>query len=299
MLREVPACRPPGGVSDEAPGTGGSRCCLRKPCGRGGHSRRKGRTRALKALEKTLKVLDLFTVAHPEWGLLELSEAAGLPVSTLHRIITVLKRHGLVTQDAGSKKYRLGYAAIDLGRRAAAGLPIRQAANAIMRRLAEETGETVVLTVVNDARDRAVCIERIQSRHDLRLHLEVGEQSLLHAGASSKVLLAYFRPDDVEALARRVGLPSLARNTITDVTALQAELGRIRETGFAFSSEETDGGAWGVAAPILDPEHRAIAALGIASPTSRHSAEVQQRFVDLTVQASSEVAHALGLVTSH
>jgi len=243
-------------------------------------------------------VLDLFTVARPEWGLLELSEAAVLPVSTLHRIITVLKRHGLVTQDAGSKKYRLGYAAIDLGRRAAASLPIRQAAGQTMRRLAEQTGETVVLTVVNDARDRAVCIERIQSRHDLRLHLEVGEQSFLHAGASSKVLLAYFRPDEVEALARQVGLPTLARNTITDVAALQVELGRIREAGFAFSSEETDGGAWGVAAPILDPEHRAMAALGIASPTSRHSAEAERRFVDLTVKASGEVARALGLVAS-
>jgi DNA-binding IclR family transcriptional regulator len=226
-----------------------------------------------------------------------LSEAAALPVSTLHRIITVLKRHGIVTQDPQSKKYRLGYGAIDLGRRAASSLPIRQAADPIMRRLAEETGETVVLTVVNDARDRAVCIERIDSRHDLRLHLEVGEQSPLHAGASSKVLLAYFRRDDVEALVRRAGLPQLARNTITRLEALEEELRRIRETGFAFSTEETDSGAWGVAAPILDPEARAIAALGIASPTSRHTPEAERRFVTLVVQASQQVARALGLVT--
>ena len=131
-----------------------------------------------------------------------------------------------MTQDPQSKKYRLGYGSIDLGRRAASSLPVRQAADPIMRRLAEKTGETVVLTVVNDARDRAVCIERIESRHDLRLHLEVGEQSPLHAGASSKVLLAYFRPDDVDALARRAGLPQLARNTITRLEDLQAELKR-------------------------------------------------------------------------
>ena len=94
--------------------------------------------------------------------------------------MTVLRKHGLLAQDGVSKRYRLGYGAIDLGRRAAASLPIRQAADPIMRRLAEQTGETVVLTVVNDARDRAVCIERIESRHDLRLHLEVGEQTPLH-----------------------------------------------------------------------------------------------------------------------
>ena len=82
----------------------------------------------MKALDKTMSVLELFTPANPQWGLFELSEATSLPVSTLHRIVSVLKRHGLMIQDPESKKYRLGYAAIELGRRAAAGLPVRQMA---------------------------------------------------------------------------------------------------------------------------------------------------------------------------
>jgi DNA-binding IclR family transcriptional regulator len=210
--------------------------------------------------------------------------------------VTVLRQHGLVAQDTQSKRYRLGYGAIDLGRRAAASLPIRQAAHPVMRQLAERTGETVILTVVNDARDRAVCIERIDSRHDLRLHLEVGEQSWLHAGASAKVLLAYFRPEDVERLARQVGLPDLAPNTITDLRRLQANLAQIRDAGYATSSEESDAGSWGVAAPILDGGARAIAAIGIASPTLRHAPEIEQEFIRLTTAASHEVAKALGLV---
>ena len=250
--------------------------------------------RLLKALEKTLRVLDLFTLDRPEWGLLELSEVSGLPVSTLHRIITVLKRHGLVAQDPQSKKYRLGYGSIDLGRRAASGQPIRQIATPIMRRLSEQTGETIVLTVLNDARDRAVCIERIESRHDLRLHLEVGEQSYLHAGASSKVLLAYLPEEHVAELARRIGFPLLAHNTIRDLGALVEELAKIRDKGYAFSREETNPGAWGIAVAILDNE-RAIAAVGIASPTSRHTEDVERRFISLTLEAGREVSEALGL----
>jgi IclR family transcriptional regulator, KDG regulon repressor len=250
---------------------------------------------SLKALDKTFRVLDLFSVARPEWGLLELSEAAGLPVSTLHRIITVLRRHGLVTQDSQSKKYRLGYGAIDLGRRAVSGLTVRQVASPLLRRLADQTGETIVLTVLNDSRDRAVCIERIESRHDLRLHLEVGEQSYLHAGASSKVLLAYFSAQEVADLVRRVGLPPLAHNTIQDLSALEEDLARIRDQGYAFSREETNAGAWGVAAPVLDPEGRAIAAIGIAAPTSRYNEDAERRFVALTLQAGREVGAELGV----
>ena len=166
----------------------------------------------MKAVEKSLRVLDHFTFARPEWGLLELSEASQLPVSTLHRIVTVLKRNGLLTQDRGTKKYRLGYGAIELGRRAAASLPIRRVADSMMHRLAEATGETIVLTVLNDVRDRgSVCIERIESRFDLRLHLYVGTMSYLHAGASSKVLLAYLPDREVEQLGERVGFPSWPR----------------------------------------------------------------------------------------
>jgi IclR family KDG regulon transcriptional repressor len=248
----------------------------------------------LKALDKTLRVLDLFTTDRPQWGLLELSQTAELPISTLHRIVTVLRQHGLLTQDPQTKGYRLGIAAIDLGRRAQLSLPIRQIAQPIMRRLSERTGETVVMTVLNDQSDRAVCIERIASRFDLRMHLEVGEQSYLHAGASAKVLLAYLPAEHVDDLARRVGLPALAQNTITDLGDLKIELEKIRKQGYAFSREETDPGAWGMAAPVLGASQDILAGLGLASPISRYSEESERLFTGLTVEAAKELRRALG-----
>jgi DNA-binding IclR family transcriptional regulator len=250
----------------------------------------------MKAVEKSLRVLDQFTFARPEWGLLELSEVSQLPVSTLHRIVTVLKRNGLLTQDRDTKKYRLGYGAIELGRRAAASLPIRRVADSVMHRLAEATGETIVLTVLNDVRDRAVCIERIESRFDLRLHLDVGTMSYLHAGASSKVLLAYLPDREVDQLAERVGFPKLAPGTIDTLDALKVELHKIRERGYAFSREETDVGAWGVAAPVLDHGSSVIAGVGIASPTSRYSKQVEERFTALVREGALDVTRGLGLV---
>ena len=123
----------------------------------------------------------------------------------------------------------------------------------------------------------------------------MGERSYLHAGASSKVLLAYFTPEQVAEMARQVGLPGLARNTLTDLAALDEELRAIRERGYAFSLEETDAGAWGVAAPILDRQGHAVAAVGIASPTSRHSQDAERRFITLTLEAARQIADRLGI----
>lgn len=206
----------------------------------------------------------------------------------------VLRARRFVLQDARSREYRLGYALIALGRKAANGLPLRGYAHPVMRRLANETGETIVLTVVNESRDRAVCVERMESRHDLRFHLNVGESSYLHAGASSKVLLAWLGEDELKALVDSVGLPRLAPNTIDDSADLTLELKGIRENGHAFSQEETNEGGWGIAVPVFDDDGTVIAGLGLAAPLSRYSDSIRDHALELLVRASAELGQALG-----
>lgn len=167
-------------------------------------------------------------------------------------------------------------------------------ADPIMQRLAMETQETIVLTVVNSTRDRSVCIARVESHHNLRLHLEVGRQVFLHAGASAKILLSYFPVEEIRTLCQRTGLPRLAPHTITNLETLLTDLQEIREKGYARSIEETDEGAWGIAVPILDSRQQALASLGIAGPISRYSPEKEAYFVTLAQEAAEEIRSALG-----
>lgn len=249
----------------------------------------------MKSLRKALNLLDLFTVLHPQWSLTELSQVTNFPLSTVHRITGALKEYGLLARDPQSKEYRLGFSAIDLGYRALASLDIPLIARPIMRRLAQQTRETILLTIPNDTRDHSVCIERIDGQYDLRIHLKVGRQVPLHAGASAKVLLAYFPPDEVDELLRRVGLPKVACNTITDPKVLREHLTTIRYQGYAFSQDETNEGAWGLAVPILDQQENVVAGLGISAPISRYSREVEKRFAELTRDAAEEIAALMGL----
>ncbi|MBI2217203.1 MAG: helix-turn-helix domain-containing protein [Candidatus Rokubacteria bacterium] len=62
----------------------------------------------LTSLGKALTILDTFAPAAPEWGLSELSAAVGLPKPTVHHMLATLVERGWITQDAKTRRYRLG-----------------------------------------------------------------------------------------------------------------------------------------------------------------------------------------------
>ena len=172
--------------------------------------------------------------------------------------------------------FRLGFGAIDLGRRAVASIDLRERLHPVLIRLARDSGETAVIGVISERRTSARVIDRVEGREFVYMSLEIGHTWPLHAGALAKALLAYM--PDREAILEQP-LKRIGKNTITEPGALRAELDRVRETGWATSSEETDVGAWGIATAILDPAGLPIAAIGLIAPLGRQTPEYTDRLI--------------------
>lgn len=249
---------------------------------------------SLQVLERTFALLELFTSERPEWRTTELARAASLPVATTHRILAALHAHGYVARDPQTKQFRLGHAAVALGDRARADLALRRVARPLLERLARETDETALLTVVSATQDASICLERVESSQSLRLSVEPGRTMPLHAGASQKVLLAYLPEPEVERLLERP-LAQVCHATIVDPDALRADLAEVRRHGFSFSGEETDVGAWGVAIPLLDAGGLPVAAVGLAGPSVRYSRGELAVWLERLGVAAREIADALAL----
>lgn len=244
-------------------------------------------------LERTFGILEVFTQARPEWSATEVARELDLPVPTVHRILAALKGLGYVSQHQESKRFRLGLAALSLGERARALADLRPVAIGPLRQLSEQTGETALLTVLSPARDRSVCLERVETSQPLRLSVEPGRQLPLHAGASQKALLAFMPGDEIDALIARP-LERCCSATITGRTALLADLAAIRARGWASSFEETNVGVWGIAVPVLSATD-VVCAVGIAGPGPRLTADRVRRDVRLTHEAALSIGRALGL----
>jgi IclR family transcriptional regulator, KDG regulon repressor len=223
---------------------------------------------SLQVLERTFAVLDLFTRERREWTTTEVSRQSGLPIPTTHRIMATLCQYGFVVRDPSSKRFRLGWAAVDLGERARLTIDLGRLATPALSRLAEATVETALLSTMNERRDGAICLQRVESSMALRLSVEPGRELPLHAGASQKVLLAFMPPEERDAILARP-LAKLCRATITDSEFLSAHLDAIRNRGWAISFEENNVGVWGVALPILDSRGMSVASVGVAGPTAR------------------------------
>lgn len=248
-------------------------------------------------LERTFAVLGLFAGDRSQWTTTEISQQCGLPVPTVHRIVVALSAHGFLVRDLASKRFRLGPAAIALGRAALSANDLPTVASTLLPRLTDATEETSLLTVPTMGNDGSVCLVRVESPHPLRLSVEPGRHLPLHAGANQKAILAFTPQEDQDRVVEGP-LEQFCRMTLVQPAALRAELETIRTRGWAYSLEETNPGVWGVAIALLDNNSHAVAAIGIAGPQIRLSRDAVRTSLKATQAIAEEFAASLGLTSS-
>ena len=157
-----------------------------------------------------------------------------------------------------------------------------------MDELADISGETILLATRE--RDMRVVIDRRVSRHSLRVQYPVGSKVPLTVGGLGPVLLAYAPTALQETL-----LETLKFHTpyTLDAPALRQEMARIRREGFRVSREDYSLGEFSVAAPILDNNSQAIAALNIAGFTARLDESTKERYVAAVKKAAQQTSKSL------
>jgi len=240
-------------------------------------------------LDKALRILTLLGESQGELSAAEIARSLGLPRSTAYRYILTLKSQGLVEEDLGTGRLRLGARLLQLAggvrRRGLVEVALPQ-----MERLVAETGETVILAGVHGT--SGICLERVEGHHALRVSHERGAIFPLHAGATGKVLLAYLPREDQERIIAQ-GLPRFTATTITDPGELRAELATIRRRGYAESDGEVIPYTYGLAAPILTGGDRIVAALGASAPTTRVDAKSKGPFLKELSTTARAIAREL------
>lgn len=125
-----------------------------------------GKARAagqVRSLTRALNLLRHLAQSGDGMSLTELSEAAELPPSTTHRLLTTLESERFVRPDPAGGVWQIGVAAFIVGTAFARTRDKLSLSRPYLRRVMEMSGETANLFVESDS--EAVCIGQIESRH--------------------------------------------------------------------------------------------------------------------------------------
>jgi len=226
------------------------------------------------SVEKALLILLAFQKERPNWGVRELSAHLDFSPSTVQRILQILKTHNFVSQDLETRQYRLGKVYFSFLHTLQSTYPIIQASIPFLKRLLRATGETVHLNIIEG--NERVCINTLESSQPLKASMPIGSRSPLHAGASSKCLLAFAQPKFQEHYIDTIDLVPVTVHTITAKEILREQLIHIRQTGYAKSLGERNPGLGSLSAPVVDYQGRLVGSISLAIPEIRFGDSAHQ-----------------------
>ncbi|HEY3057797.1 MAG TPA: IclR family transcriptional regulator [Chloroflexota bacterium] len=241
------------------------------------------------SVARALDVLCAFEQPPHEFGPSELARQLGMTKNHAFRVLKTLESHGFVRKVA--ERYRIGVRAFEVGQLAVKQLDVVKVARPVMHQLHAQTGETIHLAILDGL--EAVCVDRVESTHAIRLSAEVGKRFPLHAGACPKVLLAFLTPDEQQLVLERP-LHAFTHRTQTDPAKLRAELAEISREGYGIGDEDLDLGAAAVAAPIRDITGQVVAAVSVAGPLMRIRTQLRTTLRDRVLDAAQHIAADLG-----
>ena len=247
----------------------------------------------VEAADRVLRLLQAFGPHERDVSLGDLAQRVGLPKSSVHRLLVTLVGHGFVERDPSTRRYRLGVRLFELGSTVIHERGLHSAAHPVLEELSASTGETCHLAILSGL--EAVYVYKVDGESSVIMSSRVGGRAPCHATSIGKVLTAW-AGDDVLRQLRGQRLRAYTDRTITSAPALEAELARVREQGYALDLEELEEGLRCVAAPTRDQSWRVVAALGIAGLRRRFQDEHLDRLVAPVVRAAARLSRNLGYV---
>jgi DNA-binding IclR family transcriptional regulator len=223
----------------------------------------------IRAVSRALAIFDAFDKDHLSLTLQEIGERIGMPKATTFRLVNTLERAGFLVR-RGNLEYCLSLKLVRLAGMVHSTLSIRDIARPVMVEVNRRTSET------------------IDTPSPLMTIAHPGDHVPLLYGAAGRILMAYMDDKELSTV-----LKTSPGGKSIDRKALERELARFRQQGYALTRGQRVQGITAIAVPIFDVEGRVRNNLLLTGPSVR----VDQRdteFVDIMLEAGRDVSNRIG-----
>lgn len=232
---------------------------------------------------------------HAETQLRDIIAELGYPPSSAFALLQTLRSMGYVVQDE-SDRYSLHE-----GCRSGPGWNSEEealliaAARPLMEELRDRTEETVFLGMrARGGRVRSVA--KITSPQAIRYDALLTSSDPAFCTAMGRVLLAFWESRSIDRYLGNERLVRYTEKTVIDRLEIRTILAGVRRDGYAICDEELESGGSGVAAPVFGSSGNVIAALNVATPTSRFHAK-REAIISAVMSTAAAISRRSGHFT--
>jgi IclR family KDG regulon transcriptional repressor len=157
-----------------------------------------------------------------------------------------------------------------------------------MERLSQLTGESIAANVLIGV--NSYLLHEIPSTHDIRIVARNRISSNLHAGGTSRVLLAQLNNKDLKKVINNMSFIQLTERTVTSKEELLEQLKKIKKQGYSIGYGERTQGAMSISVPVKN--YVLPASLGILGLEARMKPRTAE-YVDALMKAAEHVEYNL------
>jgi IclR family transcriptional regulator, acetate operon repressor len=239
------------------------------------------------AIESVDSALLLATLLQQE-GAMRVTDVAarlGVSVSTAHRLLGMLVYRDFAEQ-LPDRRYAPGPVLRRGPVQQASVATLRDVALPHLRTLVEAVGETANVMVLSGADVRFVAT--VESAQVLRVGDRTGRTLPAHLTSGGKAALATLDAERLAAVLAPLDEVASAR--------LARELARVRRRGYAVNDQETEAGLTAVGVAVPPAGGFSGAALSVAAPRVRYSADRLPDWAGRLTAAAAAIARDLGAV---
>ncbi len=242
----------------------------------------------IQVIDRALSIIEYIAREKQAVSLGDISKKVGISSTTCSNIIKDLLQRGYLEQEGHGKGYRIGPMCLGLGQLSDPYFSLRYFAEPVIQRIAEQTGETALISVLCGSKKLVVCFA--QGYETIRFALERGVFDDIHWTAGGPLLLAHTTDkqrnwiyqslnerwaDNAEAQPWLQGLPEAVKK------AQESEC-------YSCSTPQVE-----QFAVAVKQNGRVIAAVGVSVPQFRLTEQLRKTVTDQLIAAGEEISEGL------
>ena len=247
----------------------------------------------IRAVERALSLLDVFSRERRKLTLDELTKLSGLSKPTVFRLLSTLQNHRYILTDKSDGRYQLSSVFLALASSALVSFNLGTVTRPHLVELRNKAQATALLGVLVE--DRLVYLDKREGKGPVRLAADIGwRRDPPNYGMLGMTLMAYLDPSEADRLLAEYPLSGYTRKSITDLLLFKHRLQEIRERGYTVEFGEAIEGVWGVAAPVWNSDREVVAAVGAALPMTVINNERIAEAIKLVKSCANDISSSLG-----